>query len=463
METNSLKWNELAHTQGDIPWKILDDFTEALIQTPSLWKELAARYDKITITEDYSGYEELYIPYLFAKAGPQLNNKTEIIPFLLEKLSETGRDDADYLLEAFSAACGSMGSVIVPYVLDAIEQEQNTVDAWVFLWSLLKLATGSQYESQVVEYCVEYLNQALNDKVSIADADEAAQLLAHFGCTEYVPLLKQLEVKSEDSLYYAEYREARRILEGKTSPYDITETWEQPPDKWLQSAWKAQQKWYQECATTQDEEDQEDYQFYVNDKLSWRFARTAFKDKISHISQDTLFFVSELVLNYAWIHHLAPPEKLNKDILKKILTGSLPRKAAITEPDFQYVPEITSAMLRWLQGQDILPEGQHLADKVLGWSDEIIANGTNRKLWDPGKKFSMEVLEKGYDLDDPDTFRDLTLDYNNYVDVFDEDDEDDYIPHIPIQEYPSKIGRNQPCPCGSGKKYKKCCGSVSLN
>ncbi|MDP6983724.1 MAG: SEC-C metal-binding domain-containing protein, partial [Candidatus Latescibacteria bacterium] len=21
-----------------------------------------------------------------------------------------------------------------------------------------------------------------------------------------------------------------------------------------------------------------------------------------------------------------------------------------------------------------------------------------------------------------------------------------------------KVGRNQPCPCGSGKKYKKCCG-----
>ena len=22
-----------------------------------------------------------------------------------------------------------------------------------------------------------------------------------------------------------------------------------------------------------------------------------------------------------------------------------------------------------------------------------------------------------------------------------------------------KIGRNDPCPCGSGKKYKKCCGA----
>ena len=24
---------------------------------------------------------------------------------------------------------------------------------------------------------------------------------------------------------------------------------------------------------------------------------------------------------------------------------------------------------------------------------------------------------------------------------------------------PNKVGRNDPCPCGSGKKYKKCCGA----
>lgn len=27
----------------------------------------------------------------------------------------------------------------------------------------------------------------------------------------------------------------------------------------------------------------------------------------------------------------------------------------------------------------------------------------------------------------------------------------------PIQNVASKLGRNDPCPCGSGKKYKKCC------
>jgi len=27
----------------------------------------------------------------------------------------------------------------------------------------------------------------------------------------------------------------------------------------------------------------------------------------------------------------------------------------------------------------------------------------------------------------------------------------------------SKVGRNDPCPCGSGKKYKRCCGVVTIN
>ena len=28
----------------------------------------------------------------------------------------------------------------------------------------------------------------------------------------------------------------------------------------------------------------------------------------------------------------------------------------------------------------------------------------------------------------------------------------------PIHRESPKVGRNDPCPCGSGKKYKKCCG-----
>ncbi|WP_420811242.1 SEC-C metal-binding domain-containing protein [Desulfosediminicola ganghwensis] len=30
-----------------------------------------------------------------------------------------------------------------------------------------------------------------------------------------------------------------------------------------------------------------------------------------------------------------------------------------------------------------------------------------------------------------------------------------------IKREGDKVGRNAPCPCGSGKKYKKCCGQAN--
>jgi len=32
-------------------------------------------------------------------------------------------------------------------------------------------------------------------------------------------------------------------------------------------------------------------------------------------------------------------------------------------------------------------------------------------------------------------------------------DDEEIQPYVPDE----KVGRNDPCPCGSGKKYKKCC------
>jgi preprotein translocase subunit SecA len=35
----------------------------------------------------------------------------------------------------------------------------------------------------------------------------------------------------------------------------------------------------------------------------------------------------------------------------------------------------------------------------------------------------------------------------------------EYQPVQQVVRGSAKIGRNDPCPCGSGKKYKKCCGA----
>jgi len=49
------------------------------------------------------------------------------------------------------------------------------------------------------------------------------------------------------------------------------------------------------------------------------------------------------------------------------------------------------------------------------------------------------------------TKRDLGLN-----DILEESFKIDRIVHAPIS-VEEKIGRNDPCPCGSGEKYKKCC------
>jgi preprotein translocase subunit SecA len=38
---------------------------------------------------------------------------------------------------------------------------------------------------------------------------------------------------------------------------------------------------------------------------------------------------------------------------------------------------------------------------------------------------------------------------------------DDESQHTPFTRQGRKVGRNEPCPCGSGKKYKHCHGKLS--
>jgi hypothetical protein len=43
-----------------------------------------------------------------------------------------------------------------------------------------------------------------------------------------------------------------------------------------------------------------------------------------------------------------------------------------------------------------------------------------------------------------------------YVDA---DEDEDWEPVQTVRRTEAKVGRNDPCPCGSGKKYKRCCGA----
>lgn len=83
----------------------------------------------------------------------------------------------------------------------------------------------------------------------------------------------------------------------------------------------------------------------------------------------------------------------------------------------------------------------------------------------------MELAERQKDFDDSPTFRSSTAKMiaQSVKAIFNVRDavapDETFMPsfapanenRMPVRK--QKIGRNEPCPCGSGKKYKKCCGA----
>ena len=80
------------------------------------------------------------------------------------------------------------------------------------------------------------------------------------------------------------------------------------------------------------------------------------------------------------------------------------------------------------------------------WIEDSKHDTEFRKNWYGSHPFASSLLdfEEGFD--------ETSTDYE-----FDDDEED--APPLPpdtiIREV--RVGRNDPCPCGSGKKFKKCC------
>ena len=108
----------------------------------------------------------------------------------------------------------------------------------------------------------------------------------------------------------------------------------------------------------------------------------------------------------------------------------------------------------WYAEKQLVPDA---AKDPAGNPSEALLDRTITDAWEAvsGWEFFNPREDAGQrltDSDDPDLPpRDL--------DLSPEQVSDDY-PGDPPKPYvaPFKPGRNDPCPCGSGKKYKKCCG-----
>jgi uncharacterized protein len=134
------------------------------------------------------------------------------------------------------------------------------------------------------------------------------------------------------------------------------------------------------------------------------------------------------------------PEKPDRRIpeeLRRGLEGAIPLLWALAEPDA--IPEIVP---------DPVPFQRSFLSELSDWREEQLSTIWNEELQDKFVFFCMCRLPE------------ITGILQRYAAAYEKavgTRGPAYVPQAPVRS--DKVGRNEPCPCGSGKKYKKCCAS----
>ena len=148
-------------------------------------------------------------------------------------------------------------------------------------------------------------------------------------------------------------------------------------------------------------------------------------------------------------------------------------KSHLRSKEAQFGPELMDYLIKMIMLQSI---DTHWKDHLLGMDhlkEGIGLRGYGQK--DPVREYQKEGYEAFMGMTErikEDTVQKLCIVQvrsEEEVDEIRDQAEEDYVlsrgvggedeaGHTPVRRDKEKVGRNDPCPCGSGKKYKKCCG-----
>lgn len=471
MDLTQLPWDALRHKEGEIPWNALRTFAEAVVHDPDVIVGLSDLYAETheTARKDIS-YGDFYVPAIFALAAPDLDDqqRRRIGTFLIDKLLTAGRKDDELALEVLTAAVGTMGPAILPDVLDVIDAETDPHGAWLFLWSLTLLANETEdvdLRQRVVRACAQLLERVERNEIEDWEGTDAAWTLAKLNCTEYADLLERLVEKTADSFETSNYRDALHLLEGRLEYTPPEELWERPVEQWLPPRWETARNWY--ARRQKEREEALDRDMGPLPSQVFRFLMSpvgrSLPPEMMLSARSIIKELTDLSVTVLGVD----PLDWDEPTLHGLLFDVVPRKAHADENRLARIAPILEAFLLWLGSEGALDRAQELAAAVHGWSDEIVSFGMNPENWGQTKTFMMQAVKEGRDVRDPAFKKEFidrqTRDMVNAGLIQPEPESEPVAdePPIPIVETKPRVGRNDPCPCGSGRKYKKCCGSTS--
>jgi len=224
------------------------------------------------------------------------------------------------------------------------------------------------------------------------------------------------------------------------------------------------------------DEDEEDYEEPDPDAMqeqvyAWgaEWAKTPAFEALTEEQKDHSEGITANFTQYMYSYHDVTPEQWNVADMQECCLETLPRKVSAEESYFRSMAPVLASFFLFLGETNRLSDAAAMAKRVLQLDKRIVAASNNPRYWGPAKSLVMAAMVKGVDLEDDAQMQAFVGEYNAEImgqpalgeDLYGADvwDEEDAQPDVPYVREGPKVGRNDPCPCGSGKKYKKCCGA----
>jgi uncharacterized protein YecA (UPF0149 family) len=148
--------------------------------------------------------------------------------------------------------------------------------------------------------------------------------------------------------------------------------------------------------------------------------------------KNTADYVAKSFLDYLFFKEHKEMREITESHVDHFMLDHAPRKLSFTNESAKTVPEILNKFLTFLETAGHIHNGIELGSRTKKNSRSFA------KLIPKTKKTAKRSIKKT----------------TSKKPVAKKTVSKKVLPDV-------KIGRNDPCPCGSGKKYKKCCGKLS--
>jgi len=180
------------------------------------------------------------------------------------------------------------------------------------------------------------------------------------------------------------------------------------------------------------------------------FKKTPLYFKLKPKEKDNTESVITSFSDMMYRYFLMIPFNWNARRVVECLTEVMPAKVVASDAYFKTVEPVMIAFMTFCGDKNYVADGKTIARRLFGITDSIIDEAHEEDHFGIAKSLINEARNKGVSLSNEKGLESFIKEYSR---------EKGDLYHPETSSKSEKLGRNDPCPCGSGKKYKKCCGA----